>query len=231
MSNQPFNWQVVRARTPYRFADISDPVSGDTNAARQQTTPVVIRQQTPFGLNEYVLPFAPVEVTYSNIARQFVEIKRPGDWAIIDDAGPSLIQAQMQFRISDRASYGRRPCEDQIEKLRTIGLWAVPCLFLGLDSLISRPSLPTVRFTLNGQLITFSYWNILDLSIAVIRRNNLGQATQADVSLTIVENRNPNVQVIRLPFIDFSDSPRRQAGTPNPGGPGGGGNSNISGQI
>ena len=214
MSDQPFNWRLVRARTPYRFADISKEV--DLN--RQQTTPVVIRQQTPFGLNEYVLPFAPVEVTYSNIAREFKEISRPGDWAIIDDAGPSLIQAQMQFRISDRLSYGQNPCENQIEKLRLLGLWAVPCLFLGLDSLISRPTLPAVQ-NVYGR---FTFWNILDLGIAVIRRNNIGQATQADVSLTIIENRNPNVEVVRLPFIDFSDSPQRQASTPNPGGPGGG---------
>jgi hypothetical protein len=215
-------WKLVRARTPYalNFAEVG--------RNRQQTAPVVIRQQTPYGLNEYVFPFAPVEVTYSNIARQFVEIKRPGDWAIIDDAGPSLIQAQMQFRISDRASYGQQPCEDQIEKLRTIGLWAVPCVFLGLDSLISRPSIPSVRFILNGQLIAFSFWNILDLGISVIRRNAFGQATQADVSLTIIENRNPNVEVVRLPFIDFSDSPQRQAGTPNPGGPGGGGGGKLS---
>lgn len=206
-------WQLVRARTPYAL-DFNE-----VEENRQQTAPVVIRQQTVFGLNEYVFPFAPVEVTYSNIARQFLEIKRPGDWAIIDDLGPSLIQAQMQFRISDRASYGQNPCEDQIEKLRLIGLWAVPCVFLGLDSLISRPSIPNVRFVLQGQLITFSFWNILDLGISVIRRNTFGQATQADVSLTIIENRNPNVEVVRLPFIDFSDSPPPQAGVPNPGGP------------
>lgn len=223
MPATPYNWQLVRARTPYTFVNVSDPVNGAINTARQQTAPVVIRQQTPYQLNEYVLPFAPVEVTYSNVARQFKEIARPGDWAIIDDAGPSLIQAQMQFRISDRASYGQQPCENQIEYLRQMALWPIPCIFLGLDSLISRPVSPTVRFILNGQLIAFSFWNILDMGIAVIRRNNIGQATQADVSLTIIENRNPNVEVVRLPFIDFSDSPQRQAGTPNPGGPGGGG--------
>jgi hypothetical protein len=221
MPDPPYNWKLVRARTPYTFGR---PNFQDVSVERQQTAPVIIRQQTPFYLNEFVLPFAPVEVSYSNIARQFLEIKRPGDFAIIDDLGPSLIQAQMQFRISDRVSYGYLPCEDQIEKLRLIGLWAIPCLFLGLDSIISRPGLPA-KVTNYGR---FTFWNILDLSINVMRRNNIGQATQADVSMTLIENRNPDVEVVRLPFIDFSDSPQRQAGTPNPGGPGGGGGGTIS---
>lgn len=211
-SNEPA-WKLVRAKTPYalNFKDLMA-------ESRQQTAPVIIRQQTPYYLNEYVFPFAPVEVQYSNIARSFKEIPRPGDWAIIDDAGPQLIQAQMQFRISDRVSYGQQPCEDQIEKLRLIGLWAIPCQILGLDSLLSRPGLPAVKNATGS----FTYWNILDLSIAVIRRNNSGEATQADVSLTLIENRNPNVQVVSLPFIDFSDSPQPQAGVPTPGGVGGG---------
>lgn len=201
-------WKLVRARTPFALTDVSD--------NRQDTVPVIIRQNTPFGLNVYVFPFAPVEVSYSNIARQWKQIARPGDFAVIDDAGPDLIQAQMQFRISDRSSYGALPCEDQIEKLRLIGLWAVPVLITGMDSLISRPSLPAVNYF--GAKFTF--WNILDLGINVIRRNKFGEATQADVSLTIVENRNPNVEVVRLPFIDFSDVPPSAAGTPSPNGTG-----------
>lgn len=199
-------WKTVRARTPYALTDVS--------IDRQDTVPVIIRQNTPFGLNVYVFPFAPVEVSYSNIARQWKQIARPGDFAVIDDAGPDLIQAQMQFRISDRRSYGAAPCEDQIEKLRLIGIWAVPVLITGLDSLISRPSLPAVVYF--GAKFTF--WNILDLGINVIRRNKFGEATQADVSLTIVENRNPNVEVVQLPFIDFSDALPTASNTPNPNG-------------
>ena len=212
------SWKLVRAVTPYALSDVS--------TERQQQTPVVIRQEVPYFniVNEFVFPFAPVEVSFTNLARQWKQIPRPGDFAVIDDSGPDLIQAQMQFRISDRASYGLFPCEDQIEKLRFIGLWAIPCLFLGLDSLISRPGVPAVT-DLN---LKFTRWNILDLSINVIRRNQFGESTQADVTLTIIENRNPNVQVVQLPSIDFSDQPPYAAGVASPGGTSGGGGGKIS---
>ena len=156
----------------------------------------------------FVFPYAPVEVTYNNIARKYTEIERPGDFPLLDSVAPQLMKVQLQFRIADPASNGTLPIEGELDKLRLMALLPGPILIYNMESYLSRPIAPTVTF----RGLKLAFFRMTDLGITVKRKNRDNRATQADVQMTLTEDRNPYIPAIALPPIDYSDTPVRKAG-------------------
>jgi len=192
----------VRASTRYQVAD-----------AGIQTQAKVKASMTHYGTGifgiprTFVFPYAPVEVSYSGLSRQYTEISRPGDFPIIDSVGPQLMKVQLEFRVADPASNGTRPIEDQLDLLRLMSLLPGPILVTNMDAYLSRPIAPTITF--EGMKLAF--FRMTDLSVTVKRKDRDNRASQADVQMTLSEDRNPYIPAIALPPIDYSDTPTRQA--------------------
>jgi hypothetical protein len=159
-----------------------------------------------FGATTFTFPYAPVEVSYSGLSRQYTEIARPGDWPLIDSVGPQLMKVQLQFRVADPASNGTVSIEPQLDKLRLISLIPGPILVANMDAYLSRPIAPTLTF----EGLKLAFFRMTDLSVTVKRRNRDNLATQADCQMTLTEDRNPYIPAIALPPIDYSDTPQRR---------------------
>jgi hypothetical protein len=80
-----------------------------------------------------------------------------------------------------------------------------------MDAFLSRPIAPTGEIRQGGRVAKFAAFRMTDLSIDVVYRNLSNAATQADVSMTLVEDRNPFVFASVLPKIDYSDTPQNRA--------------------
>lgn len=200
----------VRATTAYRLA-----------GAGIQTQAKVKASITHYGAGvfgvtrRFVFPYAPVEVSYSALSRQYTEIARPGDWPLIDSVGPQLMKVQLEFRVADPASNGLLSIEDRLDTLRLMALFPGPCQVSNMDGYLSRPIAPTITY----EGLKLAFFRITDLGITVKRRDRDNRATQADVQMTLSEDRNPYIAAIALPPIDYSDTPtRRSAGTTATGG-------------
>ena len=67
------------------------------------------------------------------------------------------------------------------------------------------------------------------------RRDRMNRATQADVQMTLTEERNPYIPAVALPPIDYSDTPSRSTGSvsTSDGAPvvGGGSGTTLSGGM
>lgn len=170
-----------------------------------------------FGLVRFNLPYAPVEVSYSDLANKWEEYKRPGDFSIVDSSGPSNLKVQMQFRYADPNSSGNTSIEADLNRLRFIGLDSSPVWFVNMDTYLSTPVAPS--FVVDFLGIRLALFRIADLSITIKRRNNQNQATQADVSLSLIEDRSPLVADVSLPTISYEQAVVR-AGVSSPGGTG-----------
>jgi hypothetical protein len=175
-------------------------------------------QASPFfGLVRFTLPYAPVEVSYSDLSNKWEEYKRPGDFSIVDSTGPSNLKVQMQFRYANPVSGGNTSIEADLNRLRIIGLDPAPVFFANMDTYLSTPIAPS--FVVDFLGIRIALFRIADLSVTIKRRNVLNQATQADISLALIEDRNPLVADVTLPRISYNDAVAR-VGVANPGGTG-----------
>ena len=173
---------------------------------------------SPLGNLTFNFPFAPKEVSYGSIANTYAQINRPGAFPIIDRTAPQLMTASMQFRVADVESRGSFPIEKELDKLRGMALLPGRLLVGGMDSFLSKPSFPTVRWA--GA--NWAWWRMTDLSIDIVQRTLANKARQANVSLTLTEDRNPWIPTVALPPIVYFDEPIRAStvGTnPPPAGP------------
>jgi hypothetical protein len=87
-----------------------------------------------------------------------------------------------------------------------------------MDTYLSTPIAPSFATTYAGG-IYLALFRIADLSVTIKRRNVFNQATQADISLSLIEDRNPVIADVTLPAISYDDAVAR-VGVANPGGTG-----------
>lgn len=158
------------------------------------------------GKETFWFPYAPREVSYSQLASEYNEIKRPGAFPIIERTAPQLMQVSMEFRVAEPSSNGMTPVENRLDQLRFMALWPGFVLVTDMDTFLSRPKFPTQIW--NGA--KFAKFLITDMSIDIIQRDLNNYATQADVRLTLTEDRNPFVFSTVLPRIEYNEEPQRQ---------------------
>lgn len=188
------------------------------NAGSSIKTQVAVKAKlthySGFGKRDFVFPYAPVEVSYSNLSRQYTELSRPGDFSILDSIAPQLMKVSIQFRVADVNTHGQASIEPALDNLRQISIVPGTVVITNMDAYLSRPIVPTVEF-LGLRLAVF---RITEFSVTVKRRNRNNQATQADCQMTLTEDRNPYVPVVALAPIDYTDTPTRVVGSVAAGG-------------
>jgi hypothetical protein len=172
-----------------------------------------------YGTREFTFPYAPVEVSYTGLARQYTELSRPNDFALLDSVAPQLMKVAIQFRVADPETHGQASIEAQLDNLRLISLLPGPILISGMDGYLSRPIYPAADLGSGGRV---TFYRMTEFSVTVKRRNKNNQATQADCQMTLTEDRNPYVPVVSLAPIDYADQPSRAVGSVGTSGGGGG---------
>lgn len=159
----------------------------------------------PWGQSTFTFPYAPREVSYSNLAQQFNEIKRPGQFPILDRVAPQLMQVSLDFRVADPVSKGGAPIEGRLNTLRSMGVFGGAILVTNMDAFLTRPVIPTIVWN----NVKWAWFRMTDLNIDVVNRNLSNVATQADVRMTLTEDRNPYVPAAVLPKITYEEEPAR----------------------
>ena len=192
---------TVRATTAYTVAGAS--------IQTQVAVKAKMTHYSVFGARDFVFPYAPVEVSYTGLSRQYTELNRPGDFALLDSVAPQLMKVAIQFRVADPNTHGQASVEAQLDNLRQISLVPGTIIVTNMDAYLSRPIVPTTTY-LGMRLAVF---RITELSVNVKRRNRNNEATQADCQMTLTEDRNPYVPVVALAPIDYVDQPTRVVGS------------------
>lgn len=191
---------VVRASTRYVIAG--------QGVATQSRVKASLVHYTPYGERTFNFPYAPVEVNYSGLARNYAEINRPGDFPLIEVASIPLMKLQMEFRVADPATNGLASIQTRLDELRLMGLLPGPIRVFNMDGYVTNPIAPTVIF----YGLRLAMFRMTDLSVTIKRRNLENQPTQADVQLTLTEDRNPWIPTVSLPPINYEYTPTRASG-------------------
>lgn len=157
---------------------------------------------TQSDLLEFVFPFPPNQVSYSEVAPEISEIERPGKKPIIAFSRYRARRVSLEFLVAVPYDGMRVNVEESIEVLRSIANSGRPVSFYNADSFLGGT-------TPQGISVNGIYWSITDMSFDSVRRNSEQRITQASVRMSIVENDNPSdIQVITLPDIVYTETPQ-----------------------
>lgn len=164
---------------------------------------------------DFYFPFTPQSIQYSDLSDEVAEIARPGSTPILVFKSHRLMRVSMEFVVAVPYDGLITDVEESLKLLRTFATSSNrSVVFFNLDSML----LSGWKYR-NGPSNRPPVFSIADLSIEARQRNSEGKITQASVSLTVVENQNPQIVTARIsPFTPLPRPPttKTPGRTPTP---------------
>jgi hypothetical protein len=188
--------------------------TNDNRGANISKSPAKMVQLSLGAPTIFTFPYAPVEVNFENLAAAYEETKRTAKWPTLNFSGYQLTKAALNFRLANRPSGGAFEIEDQLDQLRAMATVPFVVYFTGG---VDRMLLQGVT-GISGRFS--AWWRITDMSVKVLTRDLNNKATQADITMTVTEERNPTIPITFLSPISYAVYPARKL--PPQSGAGGG---------
>lgn len=149
---------------------------------------------------EFVFPYAPIDVQYSNMAAEWTEINRPGRTPLIDYSQSKLLEVSFNFLVARPGDGITYSVDDDLVTLRYMASSRRTVSIFGMDGMLTNP------FQIPGQPNRTSsgfFFHITDFTVRSVRRNKDNQITAAECSITLREVNNPDIGVVRFPAITY----------------------------
>lgn len=179
------------------------------NDAVPAVTPLIIRLHPNLeteSVEDFHLPYNPIQVQYGDLGDEITQIPRPATTPIVAFKAHRLLTIDFNFIVAQPGDGLATSVDDKLQILRRFAASGHRVIsLLNFDSLTNLPFAfrnASVEARTNGL-----FFNIVDMSISVVRRNKNNQISQAEVSLSLVENRNPRItirQINALPLIKIN---------------------------
>lgn len=168
-----------------------------------QTSPfmrMLPKEQTDT-IYDFYFPFTPVNITYDNLSDEVAEIPRPGTVPIIAFKSHRLMRISFEFLVAVPLDGLIYDVEESLDLLRTMSTNSQRgVIFFNSDNFL----MGLKKYRNNSQIIRLynnAIFTIAEMSVTSTRRNEYGRITSATVNITLVENQNPKVSVVKiLPF-------------------------------
>ena len=174
-----------------------------SNDAVQNISPLIIRLHPADGtqtVEDFQLPYNPVQMRYGDMSDEISQIARPGTTPIVAFKSHRLLTVDFNFLLAQPGDGLATSIDDKLQILRRFASNGNRVISLvNFDSLTNTPH--TFRNSTQERLTDGLFFNIVDLSIEAVRRNKNNEVTQANVSMSLVENRNPLINVAYIPPI------------------------------
>jgi len=162
---------------------------------------------------DFYFPFTPTDISYSDLSDEVAEIDRPSSTPIVVFKSHKLMRISMEFVVAVPYDGLITDVEDSLKLLRKFATSSHRSIvFFHLDSLL----MDGWKYR-NGPSNRPPLFNIVDMSITAKQRNPSGKITQATVSMTVVENQNPKITVVKIsPFTPLPLPPGAKNATTTP---------------
>lgn len=149
---------------------------------------------------EFVFPFPPIDIQYSGITGQWMDIARPGRTPIVDYAGAQLLQVSFKFLVARPWDGLEYTVDQDLETLRYICSSQNTVTFYGFDGMMTKPFQQPGQPRRRGGGFFF---HVIDFSVNSLRRNADNKVTAAECTITVQENNNPNISYVSFPPISY----------------------------
>jgi len=160
-----------------------------------QMEAVQIRQSDPVLVFQF--PFPPERVSYSEMAPEMVSIDRPGRKPLVLFSKPRAKRVTISFIVAVPNDGMFIDVEDSLEVLQEIAGSTRPLVFTNTDGFLGAPGSYS-----GGEL---AFWTVMDLQFDSIRRNAGQRIAQAQVTMSLIENVNPLLEIVQLEPIQYTE--------------------------
>jgi hypothetical protein len=195
MANTVTVW--VRMKDPTAEANrMSETIGG--------ALPLILRMTT--GSNEtdrdFVFPYSPREINVGKLSDEMVQIARPGTTPIVAFKSHNLMTIDFTALIAYPGDGLVQDVERELFALRTMASSSNRVFqLLNYDIFTYIPFVYRNMSTERQSALLFS---ITEMSIDVVRRNKENKITSANVKISLVENRNPKINITLIPPLKFT---------------------------
>jgi hypothetical protein len=165
--------------------------------------PLILRMRSSDNETEdFVFPYSPREVNVGKLSDEMVQIARPGTTPIVAFKSHSLMTVDFTALIAypgdglitsvDRELFALRRMASSSDKVFQL---------LNYDIFTNSPF---IFRNLSAEKLQGLYFSITDMSVEVTRRNKDNKISMANVKISLVENRNPNINITLIPPLPFT---------------------------
>lgn len=169
--------------------------------ASASVKPLIIRLKsaTQGGADEdFQLPYNPVQVRYGAMSDEIAQIPRPATTPIIAFKAHRLLTVDMTFVLAFPGDGLSRSVDTEIATLRRFAANGNRVVqLINFDALTNTAfqyrNMSTERDT------SGLFFSIVEMGVESVRRNKENQISQASVTLSLIENRNPRINPTFIP--------------------------------
>lgn len=196
------------------------------NDAVPAVLPLIIRlhpQEDGDILEEFSLPYNPIQVQYGQFGDEITQIPRPATTPIVAFKSHRLMTIDFTFILAQPGDGLATSVDDKLQILRRFAASGHRVVSLAnFDALTNQPH--KFRNSFEEARTDGLFFNIVDMSVDVLRRNKSNQISQANISMSLVENRNPKINIAYIPPLKPAPPPtlckngkkRKRTGVPCP---------------
>lgn len=152
---------------------------------------------------EFRFAFPPQQISYSEMSPEVTQIRRPGRKPLVAFTSYRARQCSIEFLIAVPFDGMFNHIEDDVELVRRIAQSGRPVTFINTDQFLGSEFGETVAES-------SPFWTITDFSFESMRRNESGKIVSAQVQMSLVENVNPDISIVELPPIEYTEEPKDQ---------------------
>jgi hypothetical protein len=163
-------------------------------------------------ITEFIFPFAPIAVNYSDLGPEYVEVERTQNLPIVDLRGFRLLKVDLSFLVATPFDGIKEPVDRELRAIRGLANSIYPVAFFNMDGMLTNP----FEIKRTGVPRSGLFFRIPELSINAVRRNLNNQVTAAEVDMTLVEVANPKVDVVQFPDIEYPENVTPQPSNTKP---------------
>lgn len=192
--------------------------SGDEANRLQSSTPGALplilrmRSSNPAEEQDFVFPYSPREVNIGQLSDEMVQIPRPGTTPIVAFKSHRLMTIDFTALIAHPGDGLIRDVEKEIFNLRSFASNSKKVFQLINYDVFTRE--PYVFRNMSEERVSGLFFSITEMGVDVTRRNKENLITQANVKISLVENRNPRINIVLIPPLILT-KPNPNCSKPN----------------
>lgn len=197
------------ANTVTVWVRLKDPTA---EANRMQSTvagaqPLILRMRSVGSTEEedFVFPYSPREMNIGKLSDEMVQIPRPGTTPIVAFKSHNLMTIDFNALIAVPGDGLIQGVDNEIMALRKMASSSDKVFQLLNYDVFTRS--PFTFRNSSSSVQSGLFFSITDMSIDVTRRNKENSITSANVKISLVENRNPKINIVLIPPLSFTVKP------------------------
>jgi hypothetical protein len=166
--------------------------------------PLILRMRSSDATTEedFVFPYSPREVNIGKLSDEMVQIARPGTTPIVAFKSHSLMTLDFTALIAHPGDGLIQGIDNELFALRRMASSSDKVFqLLNYDVFTNSPF--TFR-NMSTEKLQGLFFSITEMSVEVTRRNKDNKITMANVKISLVENRNPNINLALIPPLGFT---------------------------